>query len=255
MVWFIEGTCFLPTFLVIWSSSTFIVSYVVAVLRRDVDVLVPYISDTGAEPPESCIFGLMTTITAFAGAATMFARYKYVEKINDMIRKFAPRLNAAALWVGGISCLGMCFVATFQVKRTSVLTQWVHDIAAMCFFVFGVAYIILQSVISYKTLPYGSSVPVCHFRTAIATVSVLAAFPSILSADKFSVPVQQEYLLHMVSAVSEWIVTFSFVFFFFTYIREFKVTIGPYGYRQPFRIPSFSCPSVQRYLLKLQQIN
>ncbi|XP_077401654.1 DNA damage-regulated autophagy modulator protein 1 isoform X3 [Vanacampus margaritifer] len=43
MWWFTQGLCFLPVFLVAWSSSTFILPYVIAVLRRDVDVLFPYI--------------------------------------------------------------------------------------------------------------------------------------------------------------------------------------------------------------------
>ncbi|CAB1345965.1 unnamed protein product [Coregonus sp. 'balchen'] len=76
MFWFMEGICFLPTFLVIWSSSTFIVSYLVALFEHDVDVIFPYISDTGANPPESCIFGLMTetTVTSVhdAGALLFF---------------------------------------------------------------------------------------------------------------------------------------------------------------------------------------
>ncbi|CAB1345966.1 unnamed protein product [Coregonus sp. 'balchen'] len=32
----------------------------------------------------------------------------------------------------------------------------------------------------------------------------------------------QDYVFHLVSAVSEWIVAFSFIFFFFTYIHDFK---------------------------------
>uniref|UniRef100_A0A0E9QEK4 Uncharacterized protein n=1 Tax=Anguilla anguilla TaxID=7936 RepID=A0A0E9QEK4_ANGAN len=38
-----EGTCFLPTFLVIWSSSTFQISYIIAVLDGHVDAIFPYI--------------------------------------------------------------------------------------------------------------------------------------------------------------------------------------------------------------------
>ena len=43
MFWFTQGLCFLPVFLVIWSSSTFIVSYIIALFRRDVDIIFPYI--------------------------------------------------------------------------------------------------------------------------------------------------------------------------------------------------------------------
>lgn len=43
MWWFQQGLCFLPVFLVVWSSSTFIVSYLIALFRHDVDVIFPYI--------------------------------------------------------------------------------------------------------------------------------------------------------------------------------------------------------------------
>lgn len=38
-----QGFSFLPIFLVIWSSATFIVSYLIAICRNDVDVIFPYI--------------------------------------------------------------------------------------------------------------------------------------------------------------------------------------------------------------------
>lgn len=37
----------------------------------------------------------------------------------------------------------------------------------------------------------------------------------------------QDYPFHLASAVCEWIVSFSFIFFFFTYIDEFKVSQDP----------------------------
>jgi hypothetical protein len=43
MFWFQSGMVFLPALLVIWSSSNFIVSYVVAIYRNVVDVVFPYI--------------------------------------------------------------------------------------------------------------------------------------------------------------------------------------------------------------------
>lgn len=57
----------------------------------------------------------------------------------------------------------------------------VHDFGALLFFVCGVVYAILQSVISYRGRPYGSSKAVCHVRAVFATVAFLAVFPSILS--------------------------------------------------------------------------
>lgn len=225
MFWFQQGLCFLPAFLVIWSSSTFIVSYIIALFRGDVDVIFPYISDTGAKPPESCIFGLMTFISACAGISTIYARYKFVEKLSADTGMVSPHLNKTALALGLLSCLGMCIVATFQ----ETLVTAVHDIGAILFFVSGVLYIILQSVISFRAYPFGSSICVCRVRVGIAILAVLAFFPTLICAfyvkqttlhrDKED----EDYPFHVASAVCEWIVAFSFICFFLTYIDDFKL--------------------------------
>lgn len=225
MFWFQQGLCFLPAFLVIWSSSTFIVSYIIALFRGDVDVIFPYISDTGAKPPESCIFGLMTFISACAGISTIYARYKFVEKLSADTGMVSPHLNKTALVLGLLSCLGMCIVATFQ----ETLVTAVHDVGAILFFVSGVLYIILQSVISFRAYPFGSSICVCRVRVGIAILAVVAFFPTLICAfyvkqttlhrDKED----EDYPFHVASAVCEWIVAFSFICFFLTYIDDFKL--------------------------------
>ncbi|XP_078797716.1 DNA damage-regulated autophagy modulator protein 1 isoform X1 [Oryzias latipes] len=257
MFWFTQGLSFLPLFLVVSSSSTFIVCYIISVFRRDVDVLFPYISDTGANPPESCIFGLMTVISSCAGIATIYARYKFVERLNEEPVKVKPHLNTAALWLGMISCLGMCIVATFQETEVT----YVHDGGALMFFLSGVIYIVLQTKISYVIHPPGSSANTFRARVVITIIAIFAFFPSILkSAIKqrkslacifpvsafyksllslsentavicaFFVKQTQlhrhkedkDYPFHVASAVCEWIVAFSFIFFFLTYLCDFQ---------------------------------
>ncbi|XP_056132261.1 DNA damage-regulated autophagy modulator protein 1 [Lampris incognitus] len=221
MLWFMQGTCFLPVFLVIWSSSTFIVPYIIALYRADVDVIFPYISDSGTYPPESCIFGLMTFVTATTALATMYARYKFVEKLLVV----PPLLNKAAIGLGTLSCLGMCFVGTFQ--ETAV--TYVHDAGALLFFSTGVLYAILQCFISIRTYPYWSSLTVCLVRMLIATIALIAVFPMVIFASfvhqttLHRAPTDEDYLYHLISAVSEWIAAFSFVCFFLTYISDFKL--------------------------------
>ncbi|KAJ8007051.1 hypothetical protein DPEC_G00113560 [Dallia pectoralis] len=223
MFWFMEGLCLLPTFLVISASSTFIVSYVIAVFYRHVDIIFPYISDTGALPPESCLFGLMTIITAMAGISTMYARYKFVEKINEQ-SVWVSRLNMFAFCIGILSCLGMCLVATFQETTCTI----VHDLGAFLFFVTGVLYTIFQSIISYMAYPFGCSLALLHIRTVIAVIAFLAAFPTIICAAFVTetklhrTTEDKDYMVHLVSAVFEWIVAFCFIFFFLTYIEDFK---------------------------------
>ncbi|XP_008313783.1 DNA damage-regulated autophagy modulator protein 1 [Cynoglossus semilaevis] len=225
MFWFQQGLCFLPAFLVVWSSSTFIVSYLIAVFRHDVDLIFPYISDTGANPPESCIFGLMTFITACAGIATIYARYKFVEKLSEDSPLARPRVNKIAMWLGMLSCLSMCIVATFQ--ETTVVE--VHDLGALLFFLSGVLYIIFQSYISHHISPMGSSAAVHRARVAIATLAALAFIPTVICAFFVTQTTlhrnkdDEDYPFHLASAVCEWIVAFSFVCYFLTYIHDFKL--------------------------------
>ncbi|KAI1882111.1 hypothetical protein AGOR_G00247320 [Albula goreensis] len=223
MFWFMEGMCFLPVFLVIWSSSTFIISYIIALLKHDVDALFPYISDTGATPPESGIFGVMTAITAFTSIITMFAHYKYVQKLQEGAPIAPSKLNGIALWCGLLSCLGMCVVGTFQVT----LVTYVHDAGALLFFICGVTYIVLQSCLSYRMHPYGSSMAVCHTRAVISSIAVLASIPMIICGMYGTTRLHWDthdkaFVLHLISAVCEWTVTFGFVMFFLSYIQEFK---------------------------------
>lgn len=53
------------------------------------------------------------------GIATVYARFKFVEKINKGTNVVRSCVNTAALSLGLISCLGMVVVATFQVFQTS----------------------------------------------------------------------------------------------------------------------------------------
>uniref|UniRef100_A0A1A7XSP7 DNA-damage regulated autophagy modulator 1 n=1 Tax=Iconisemion striatum TaxID=60296 RepID=A0A1A7XSP7_9TELE len=221
-----QGICFLPVFLVSWSSATFIISFVFAVFQHDIDVIFPYISDTGATPPESCLFGLMAVISAFAGTVTIYARYKLVEMQMEENNLVKPCLNKASLWCGIISCFGMCVVATFQ--ETAV--RWAHDAGALLFFVFGIIYTILQSVMSFQVYPYNTSRCVLLVRTGLTVIAVIAFFPTVVCAfypyntSKLHWHRDDKgYSSHLASSISEWIVAFSFVFYFYTYINDFKL--------------------------------
>ncbi|XP_062373847.1 DNA damage-regulated autophagy modulator protein 1 isoform X2 [Sardina pilchardus] len=221
-----EGTGFLPAILVIVSSGTFIINYVIAIIKGHIDVIFPYISDTGTTPPESCIFGLMTSITAMAGVATMYARYKFIERLIERTGGARPMLNKIALGFGLLSCLGMNIVATFQ----ETVETYVHDAGALLFFVTGVVYIVLQTWISWQAFPYGSTRAVCRTRSLISCVAVLALFPTVICAilvgksdDIRWKGDEKNYGFHLASAVCEWTVAFSFIFYFFTYIREFTL--------------------------------
>ncbi|XP_063074031.1 DNA damage-regulated autophagy modulator protein 1-like [Engraulis encrasicolus] len=220
----LEGICVLPIVLVTLSTGTFVINYVVAVLQGHVDVIFPYISDSGTNPPESCIFGLMASITAMTGVATIYARYKLIEKLTERRTLVRPLVNQIALGIGLLSCLGICIVGTFQ----ETVLRYVHDVGAGLHFVMAVLYMIMQTYISYRT-QYGPSKALCCTRAIITSVACLALIPTIVCA--ILVKSQQviwtgnekEYGLHLASAVCEWVVAFSLVFYFLTYVHDFKL--------------------------------
>ena len=96
----------------------------------------PYLSDTGAYPPESCVFSqflviaaflckffcifkwiLFMTMLQFSVFILMYARYKQIKMIilmeegNDYLNKF----NKFCYLCGIVSCFGFTLVACYQV--------------------------------------------------------------------------------------------------------------------------------------------
>ncbi|XP_045318744.1 DNA damage-regulated autophagy modulator protein 1 isoform X1 [Leopardus geoffroyi] len=184
-------------------------------------------SDTGTTPPESGIFGFMINFSAFLGAATMYTRYKIVEKQNQTSYFSTPVFNLVSLVLGLVGCIGMGIVANFQHANLSCSFErnWrcagrralaisggfafvgvncvgvpralcpelelavplVHDGGALLAFVCGVVYTLLQSVISYKSCPQWNSLSTCHVRMAISAVSCAAVVPMIACASLISI--------------------------------------------------------------------
>ncbi|XP_054845393.1 DNA damage-regulated autophagy modulator protein 1 isoform X2 [Eublepharis macularius] len=184
MPWsFTQGVAFVPTLLVCWSSAAFIISYVIAVLCGHVEPLFPYISDTGAKPPESGIFGFMINVSAFLGAATMYTRYLIIKKQNEVTNFIAPYFNIITLIIGVVGCVGMGVVASFQ----ELAVPAVHDGGALVAFVCGVVYIVFQTIISYKSRPEWSTPCICYIRLALSIMSFIAAIPMIVCASVISI--------------------------------------------------------------------
>ncbi|XP_018602331.1 DNA damage-regulated autophagy modulator protein 2-like isoform X5 [Scleropages formosus] len=232
MWWFQQGLCALPAGLVVWSSATFIFPYITAVLLRHVDPLVPYISDSGTQPPERCLFGVMLIISCFLGTATTYVRYKQVKALTSWEDRSVRRLNTAGLWLGLGSSFGMCIVANFQ--KTIVIS--LHVLGAAMTFGLGTLYILVQAAVSHGMQPHVHGKDVFWVRLGVAlwslasvivmflsSVIVYVGVPDIDIAKKLHwLPQETGYAAHLVSTISEWSLAFSFVAFFLTYIRDFQ---------------------------------
>ncbi|XP_071378387.1 DNA damage-regulated autophagy modulator protein 2 [Centroberyx affinis] len=232
MWWFQRGVCFLPVTLVVWSLAAFILNYVIAVLLGHIDPVIPYISDTSSEIPESCLFGFMLSISSFFGLSTVYVRYKQVEALAIGGEPRLHRLNSAALVLGFLTSLGMCIVANFQ--RSAIIS--VHLLGATLTFGSGVLYILVQTAMSYYMQPRFHRKDILWARTAVGLwtlASVITMFvssvilydvlPGVDVTSKLHWrPGEKGYTAHLVSTASEWSLAFSFIMYFLTYIRDFQ---------------------------------
>ncbi|XP_048858928.1 DNA damage-regulated autophagy modulator protein 2-like isoform X2 [Brienomyrus brachyistius] len=192
-------------------------------------------SDSGIQPPERCLFGIMLNISSFLGMATIYVRYKQVQVLMREEHR-VHRLNALGLGLGFGSCLGMCVVANFQ---KSVLIG-MHFLGAIMTFGLGMLYVLVQSAVSYHMQPHVHSKRVFLVRLAMGLWSLASVIIMVVSSGimysslpavdailkSHWVPGMPAYTAHLVSTIAEWSVAFSFVTFFLTYIRDFqKITL------------------------------
>ncbi|XP_003220625.1 DNA damage-regulated autophagy modulator protein 2 [Anolis carolinensis] len=229
MWWFQQGLSILPSALVIWSSASFLFSYITAVLLHHVDPLVPYISDAGTTPPERCLFGIMLNVAALLGIATMYVRYRQVRALIPEDHKLL-RLNKMGVVLGMVSCFGLCIIANFQ--KSTMFSM--HVIGACITFGIGAIYILIQTILSYKMQPGIHGKGIFWIRLAVllwCALSIGSMFISSMVLYKWGIgliqklhwnPQEKGYAFHLASTVSEWSLAFSFISFFFTYIRDFQ---------------------------------
>lgn len=232
MWWLQQGLSILPVALVTWTAATFIFAYITAVTLRHVDPLVPYISDTGTVAPERCVFGLMLDVSAFLGIATTYVRYKQVQALLGQEEKTLHNLNHLGLVLGSISTSGMCVVANFQ--KTTLFAM--HIVGAVQTFGVGALYIVAQTLLSFHMQPHVHSKTIFSVRLSLAvwtitsiismfvsSVVMYSSLPGVDLAHKLHwTPGETGYTAHIISTISEWSLAFSFVSFFFTYIRDFQ---------------------------------
>ncbi|KAK6189679.1 hypothetical protein SNE40_001682 [Patella caerulea] len=226
---------YLPITLVILAFATFIATYIIAVVRGDVSAAFPYISDTGAEIPESCIFGQFLNLTACLAFCTMYIRYKSIQSIAGDEDVWLRRMNKISFIMGIISAIGVSMVANFQ--RTEV--EPVHFTGAALTFILGLLYTFVQTGISYHMYPDYSGIYICRVRLAVCLTSLASFIIIYLAAaaagyavyewnrhthdeSKFKwKPDDPGYAAHVVSTAGEWMTAITFMCYFFTYVREF----------------------------------
>lgn len=231
MIW--ANIHWIPLAAFILLPTTFISTYCLSVYLHDVSPEFPYISDTGTNSPESCIFSQFLNITAFLYFFTIYLRYKQIEQYyRDHLALESPKImgrNRLALFVGIIACLGLSIVANFQ--ETNLII--VHLIGAFSCFGCGMIYCWIQTWMSFRTYPIVNSRACAIFRFFLCTLMTITFVIQTVCG-----PLAYKYYhgdnprkwtendggywLHISASVAEWIMALCLDLFIGTYITEMK---------------------------------
>ncbi|RNA31490.1 DNA damage-regulated autophagy modulator [Brachionus plicatilis] len=226
----------------------FMTTYVIALMNGHVEAFLPYISDTGTEPPESCIFAQILALGAFIQILIAFIRYHHVKLIIQFVGiSSLPTVNILGFCIGIVSSIGVTIVGSFQ--ETNVVT--------MHFFGAGLAYgglfffSLIQTYLSYKLREFLKSDRKFLLARVILliisfTLSMMFSIFSSISRSKFDgdnprkwLPSDGGYLEHIVSTASEWILTFCLMGLLVSFSFDFRLIKVAY--------PSVHDPNLEKF--------
>ncbi|XP_022289966.2 DNA damage-regulated autophagy modulator protein 2-like [Crassostrea virginica] len=223
-----SGLHFLPIGLLLVSLTTFCLTYIVSVLRKDVNPVLPYISDTGTTPYESCLFSFFLNLSAVLAFSTVYVRYRWVRIVTDEGRSLRCH-NILAVVAGWLSALGLTLVANFQ--ETNL--EGVHMTGAAMTIGCGILYMILQTLLSYKM---DDTLSLSRLRLVMTVVCFLTAasflFATLAAKSQRSDSVDplhwsssdQGYGAHVTAAISEWLTCIVYLLFYATFVQDLKRT-------------------------------
>ncbi|CAH1786819.1 unnamed protein product [Owenia fusiformis] len=229
-----QGLAILPIALGLLTFATVLTTYIIALVKGDVEAIFPYISDTGTISPESCIFGQFLNISAFLVLLTIYVRYKQVTEYNKDEDARLRVLSRVGLGIGFFIAAGLSMVANFQ----ELVIEPVHLTGAMLVFGGGVLYGLLDSSVSYRMHPSRNGIYICRVRltlSLLALIFLITTFVAgVISREAWSglkehdhrklhwKPNDPGYAAHITSTTGEWCLAISFLLYFFTYIRDFQ---------------------------------
>lgn len=194
-------------------GTTGLTFYLAYVKFKHVTYFLPYISDTGTIPPESCIFGQALNLASFLLIFAMYIKYRQVEEIylkHHIDDEY--RINKITFWIGILACVGISVVANFQ--ETNVF--WVHWCGAILAFGGGSVYECLQTLVYIKISPVIGQRKTTMFRIILSVISLVSFLVFAIAAsvayrdfkgDDVTKWTKQDggYATHQISTNAEWI--------------------------------------------------
>ncbi|KAE9556485.1 hypothetical protein FO519_000370 [Halicephalobus sp. NKZ332] len=153
-----------------FAIAAFISGYTIAVGKNDAYAWFMYISDGGAKPPESCVFGQLLNLSAVFLALSSYLRHRqyivYYGHHSKDRNGWWSTFSLIVMCIGFLSAFGMSLVANFQ--ELAVAT--VHEIGAMMAFFGAAIYCWGNIFMSYALVPHMTPLWLNHIRTVLATI-------------------------------------------------------------------------------------
>lgn len=229
------GLGWLPLLTSLLLPLTFLVTYVWSVLLGHVEPDFPYISSTGAYPPESCFFGQMLNIIAALMAWTVWIRHQIIlDYCNKCVTKRTiPSRSRYAAYTGYVAAFGVAIVGNFQSSNVGSI----HILGAALAFGVGNVYIWFQAALSYALEPNVNSRVISHMRVlcsvACSCMNIVTVVFSGLhtianedvvywTTDKWWKYCRNKWTYHVVATASEWVLAICFCATLLTFVPEFK---------------------------------
>ncbi|KAK0079490.1 hypothetical protein PV325_001207 [Microctonus aethiopoides] len=222
---------YLPIAMFVALPALFIITYVIAIINGHVEPAFPYISDTGALPPESCIFAQFLNMIAVLMCIIVYVRYAQIKEFSSayQLSAFWSKLNTTALAIGLLSSLGMSITGNFQ--ETSNLI--VHLIGAVICFGGGTIYIWLQAIYSIRLNRLGCSPLITNLRVVLSIFCTICFFvvfiTAALAAKDYNGNNPMKWLkddggweMHMISSATEWLCAIAICIYILSFTYEFR---------------------------------
>ncbi|KAF2897202.1 hypothetical protein ILUMI_08976 [Ignelater luminosus] len=225
------GLSFLPVLLVSGYSTTFFITYTIAVLQKHTYAIFTYISDAGALMPENGVFSQMLNLGAFVALAFFYVRHRQVREICEMhnSRRKLRMLSKVCWYLGIIVSISSTVVGNFPVHQAMAM----HAVGAITGFVSISSWMLLQAYMSFKLYPLIGNSYINCIRVIFLTISLITFSTCIITAViafqrykghnilKWD-PEDSDYELHAVSVIMEWTFVHSTLAYFLTFAYELK---------------------------------
>uniref|UniRef100_A0A0N4Z5Z7 DNA damage-regulated autophagy modulator protein 1 n=1 Tax=Parastrongyloides trichosuri TaxID=131310 RepID=A0A0N4Z5Z7_PARTI len=232
------GAGHIPIIFGIVFSITLGFTYCLSVYYDNVDPWLPYISSSGDERPESCIFSFLLNICAFMCMLIIYLRYKLITQLNREQDDFLKKINELTFSIGMIASLSMMIVANFQ--QTAEWT--IHITAAVICFSSSVVYMCMDAFVTRYMYPTFNGNSIANVRIVLSIIAVISlvcaiGFGFAASAKYHSVypdkptprpwdqrkEFQPGYNIHCVSAFFEWFLAFLIMLHIVSFTRDFEI--------------------------------